>query len=146
MSKWPSVLGKRKKNDRVGPGYTFKEQPYVESNHMARSHSHALLDIAPQVAETFRIDPDVAELIEPAVFIGVAEDDCAAAVVERIQLSDVLSGVEALETIPTGDRSPESVPITILVMDATSATMYHVADPRTDPGLWPWKGMAGKPT
>jgi hypothetical protein len=108
---------------------------------MPRSHALMLLDIAPRVAETFRNDPDVGELLEPAVFIGVAEDECAAAVVERIQLTEAMSGLEFLETIPLGDRSPESVPIAVLVMDESSATIYHVADPRTDPELWPWTGI-----
>ncbi len=111
-----------------------------ESYPMQRAHSLVLLDIAPRVAETFRTDPEVADLLEPAVFVGVAEDECAAAVVERIQLTEVMSGVEFLETIPLGDRSSESVPIAILVMDKKSATFYHVADPRTDPALWPWLG------
>ena len=74
-----------------------------------KSYALPLLKIR-SVAETFRTDPDVGELLDPAVFIGVAADECAAAVVERIQLSEVLSGVELLETIPIGDQSPGSVP------------------------------------
>jgi hypothetical protein len=111
------------------------------TNRMASPHSLMLLDIAPQVAETFRTDPDVAKLLDPAVFVGVDEDECAAAVVERIQLTAVMSGVDLIEANPIGDKAPERLPIAVLVMDKTRATMYRVADPRTDPELWPWKGI-----
>jgi hypothetical protein len=108
---------------------------------MASPHSLMLLDIAPQIAETFRTDPDVAKLLDPAVFVGVDEDACAAAVVERLQLMEVMSGVDLIERIPMGNNRPEKVPIAVLVMDKTHATMYRVADPRTNPELWPWMGI-----
>ena len=119
------------------------KQPDFESNLMPRSHSIMLLNIAPLVAETFRTDPDVDELLEPAVFVGVAEDACAAAVVERIQLTEAMCGVKCTEAPPVGGQSASGAPIAVLVMDEQSATVYHVADPRVDPKLWPWTGPEG---
>lgn len=107
---------------------------------MLSHHSLMLQNIGPFVAETFRRDPDVEELLEPAVFVGVAEDGCAAAVVERIQLTEAMSGVNVREESPLGDPPSRGAPIEVLVMDEESATVYHVADPRQNPQLWPWSG------
>ncbi len=111
---------------------------------MPRLHAIVLRDIAPLVAEAFRTDPEVAELLDPAVFVGADEEDCAAAVVERIQLAEVMSGVEIIEEKSAGEDSLERGPIAVLVMDKTSATFYRVPDPRTDPELWPWMEVANK--
>jgi hypothetical protein len=107
---------------------------------MPRSHSIMLLNIAPLVAETFRTDPDIDELLEPAVFVGVDEDACAAAVVERIQLTEAMCGLKCTEAPSPGEQSGSGAPIAVLVMDEQSATVYHVSDPRVDPELWPWTG------
>jgi hypothetical protein len=111
---------------------------------MLSHHSLMLQNIGPLVAETIRSDPDVDELLEPAVFVGVAEGGCAAAVVERIQLTGAMSGVNVREEPPLGDPPPGRTQIEVLVMDEQSATVYHVADPRTEPQLWPWSGGDGK--
>ena len=77
---------------------------------------------APLVAEAFRTDPEVAELLDPAVFVGADEEDCAAAVVERIQLAEVMSGVQITEEESAQEDSLEGAPIAVLVMDRTSTT------------------------
>ncbi len=105
---------------------------------MARLHATVLREIAPQLAEAFRTDPEVAALFDPAVFIGSDEDDCAAAVVERLQLAEVMSGVKTIEGHPIKGAASEDTPIAVLVMDKTSATFYQVSDPRTAPETWPW--------
>jgi len=111
---------------------------------MLSHHSLMLQNIGPLVAEAFRSDPDVDQLLEPAVFVGVAEGGCAAAVVERIQLTGAMSGVDVHEEPPVEEPPPGGVQIEVLVMDEQSATVYHVADPRTEPQLWPWSGGEGE--
>jgi hypothetical protein len=118
---------------------------YLKENRMPRLHSTVLLDIALEVAEAFRTDPAVAELLDPAVFIGADEDDCAAAVVERLQLAEVMSGMEITQGSGMRDQTSNRAPIAVLVMDQTSATIYSVPDPRTDPELWPWTASREQP-
>jgi hypothetical protein len=107
---------------------------------MQRLHFTVLMDIAPQIAEAFRSDPEVDELFDPAVFIGADNDDCAAAVVERLQLAEVMSGVDIIHGNEAIEPTLDGRSIAVLVMDKISATFYSVPDPRTNPELWPWAG------
>jgi hypothetical protein len=43
---------------------------------MSDLHAIMLLDVAPKVAEMFRSDPGVAELIDPAVLVDANEEGC----------------------------------------------------------------------
>ncbi len=112
---------------------------------MPRLHATVLQEIAPLVAEAFRTDPEVDDLLDPALLIRADEEACAAAVVERIQLVEVMSRVEVTEEKSAQEDAAEGAAIAVLVMDNTSATFYRVPDPRTDPRCWPWMALESGP-
>src|SRR5438045_3547218 len=107
---------------------------------MSDIHAIMLLDVAPKVAEMFRTDPRVADLLDPAVLVDANEEGCVATVVERLQLTELMSGAELASGRPMQDPSPDNAPIAVLVMDENGATAYRVPDPRTHPNHWPWIG------
>ena len=108
---------------------------------MIGAHAIMLLSVAPDVAEMFRSDPKVADLLDPAVYISADEDGVLASVVERLQLTELISGLNQAELNPIWDEAPEGTAIAVLVTDENGATVYRVPDPRTDPNLWPWIGL-----
>jgi hypothetical protein len=108
---------------------------------MSSVHAIMLLSAAPKVAEMFRTDPKVAALLDPAVYIAADEDGLIASVVERLQLAELISGLDSAAWMPTSGESPTDAPIAVFVRDESSTTVYRVPDPRNDPELWPWMGL-----
>ena len=100
-----------------------------------------LFSVAPDVADMFRSDPKVADLLDPAVYISADEEGVLASVVERLQLTELISGQNQAGPNPIWDEAPEGAPIAVLVKDENGATVYSVPDPRTAPDLWPWMGI-----
>jgi hypothetical protein len=103
-------------------------------------HAVMLFDIAPRVAETFRNDPAVAALQDPAVLVEVVGEECAASIVERSELEEILSAATleegtSLQDIPGGDGL-----ISALIVDGDGASHYRIPDPRRHPNRWPWMG------
>jgi hypothetical protein len=108
---------------------------------MPSVHAIMLLDVAPKIAEKFKTDPSVAEFLDPAVLVNADEDGCVASIVERLQLTEMMSAAELTSGEPVGHESPDGAPIAVLVMDKSGATVYRVPDPRMDPQCWPWMGL-----
>jgi hypothetical protein len=100
-----------------------------------------LLSAAPKVAEMFRTNPRVAALLDPAVYIAADGEGVIASVVERLQLAELMSGLDSADWMPIWDESLEGAPIAVLVRDQSSTTVYRVPDPRNDPEQWPWMGL-----
>jgi hypothetical protein len=103
-------------------------------------HAVILFNIAPQVAEMFRTDPEVAALSDPAVLIDADGDEGVATVLERSELAEILSAATleegtSIQEVPDGEGL-----ISILVVDANGASHYRVPDPRIHPDRWPWMG------
>src|SRR5580692_8471940 len=103
-------------------------------------HAVMLFDMAPKIAETFRNDPTVAALRDPAVLVEVIGEESVASIVERSELEEILSGASleegtSLQHIPGGDGL-----ISALVVDGDGASHYRVPDPRLHPNRWPWMG------
>jgi UDP-N-acetyl-D-mannosaminuronic acid transferase (WecB/TagA/CpsF family) len=108
---------------------------------MSEVHAIMLLCAAPKVAEMFRSDPKVADLLDPAVYIAADGEGVIASVVERLQLAKLISGLDSADWMPTSRESAEAAPIAVLVRDESSVTVYRVPDPRNDPSRWPWMGL-----
>jgi hypothetical protein len=107
---------------------------------MPDGHAIMLVDMAPKIAELFRNDSRVAELLDPAVILDAYEQECEARLQERLQLTELMSGARLLHGVPVNAAPPEHAPILVLVIDKTGASTYHVPDPRTHPEEWPWMG------
>jgi hypothetical protein len=108
---------------------------------MSGVHAIMLLSAAPKVEEMFRRDPRVAALLDPAVYIAADGEGVIASVVERSQLTELITGLEPIDRKPIWDESLEGAPIAVLVRDESSTTVYRVPDPRNDPEQWPWMGL-----
>jgi hypothetical protein len=104
-------------------------------------HAIMLLSVAPRVAETFRTDPKVAAFLAPAVYIAADEDGVIASVIERLQLTELISGLDSTDWTPTLREAPEDAPIVVLVSDESGMAVYRVPDPRNDLERWPWMGL-----
>jgi hypothetical protein len=100
-----------------------------------------ILAVAPKVAEMFRSDPKIADLLDPAVYIAADDDGVIASVVERLELMQIVSRLRSNDLKPIWEKSPVGAPIAILVTDDCDAAVYRVADPRTCPDQWPWMGL-----
>jgi hypothetical protein len=100
-----------------------------------------LLAVAPKVAEMFRSDPKIADLLDPAVYIAADGDGVIASFVERLELVELVPGPRSSDRKPIWAKSPEEAPIAILVKDKCDVAVYRVADPRTCPDQWPWMGL-----
>ena len=103
-------------------------------------HAVLLFDIAPRVAETFRNDPTVADLRDPAVLVEVVGDEGMASVVERTELEEILSAGTLDEGTAIEDVSHGDGLISVLVVDGEGASYYRVPDPRVHANRWPWMG------
>jgi hypothetical protein len=103
-----------------------------------------LLDVAPKVAERFRADPKVAELVQPAVWIDANEEGCAAVIIERLEVIEALAPYESTNGRGVADPASEEAPITVVVVHHTGnppgAQTFNVPDPRKHPDRWPWMG------
>jgi hypothetical protein len=108
---------------------------------MSSVHAIMLLSAAPKVAEMFRIDPKVAALLDPAVYIAANEDGLIASVVKRLQLAELISGPVSADWTQILGETPEDAPIVVLVSDESGMAVYRVPDPRNDRELWPWMGL-----
>jgi hypothetical protein len=104
-------------------------------------HAIMLLTVAPSVAEMFRTDPKIADLLDPAVYIAADGGGVIASVVERLELTNLISSLQPKNGMPIWDKFPVDAPIAVLVIDRSSAAVYSVPDPRSDPALWPWTGL-----
>jgi hypothetical protein len=104
-------------------------------------HAIMILAVAPKVAEMFRSDPKIANLLDPAIYIAADDDGVIASVVERLELLEVVSRLRSNDLKPIWEKSPEEAPIAILVTDECDVAVYRVADPRTCPDQWPWMGI-----
>ena len=100
-----------------------------------------LLLAAPKVAEMFRTDPKVAELLDPAVYIGADEEGVIASIVERLKLMEPTLGMESTVRKAILENSPKGALIAVLVIDESGASAFHVPDPRSEPEQWPWMGL-----
>lgn len=103
-------------------------------------HAVMIFDIAPEVAETFRADPKVASLSDPAVLLEVQGAGCVASVLEESELIEILSAATLEEGIFFQDVPRGDGLISFLVVDEESASHYRVPDPRFTPKEWPWMG------
>jgi hypothetical protein len=100
-----------------------------------------ILAVAPKVADMFRTDPKIADLLDPAVYIAADDDGVIASVVERLELLKVVSELRSNALKPIWEKTSEEAPIAILVTDEGDVSVYRVADPRTCPDQWPWMGL-----
>jgi hypothetical protein len=102
-----------------------------------------LRSVASKVAEQFRTDPKVAEMIQPAVWIDADEEGCVAAILERLEAIEALSPFQPVGGQPLAIPKEEA-PITIVVVDhrrdREGARTFNVPDPRQHPDHWPWTG------
>jgi hypothetical protein len=112
----------------------------LKGNEMPDRHAMMLRDMAPKIAELFRNDPRVAELLDPAVILDAYEQECEARLQERLQLTVLMSGEQLLRGDPINTEPSPHAPITVLVIDKSGASAYRVPDPRTHPEGWPWMG------
>jgi hypothetical protein len=106
-------------------------------------HAILLLTAARDVAEMFHNDPKVADLLDPAVYIAADGDGVIASIVERLQLTELVAGLEPTARKPIWDESPPGASIAVLVKDDGGSEIYRVPDPRTNPDAWPWMGIEG---
>jgi hypothetical protein len=113
---------------------------------MPDAHALMLVDMASKIVELFRNDPRVTELLDPAVILDAYDQECEARIQERLQLTEVMSGVELLRGDPVNTEPSVQAPITVLVVDKRGASTYRVPDPRTHPEEWPWMGWGANET
>jgi hypothetical protein len=104
-------------------------------------HAIMLLSAAPGVAEMFRTDPRVAALVNPAVYIAADVNGVIASVIERLQITELISGPVSADWTQILGETPEDAPIVVLVSDESGMAVYRVPDPRNDRELWPWMGL-----
>jgi hypothetical protein len=104
-------------------------------------HAIMLLSAAPSVAAMFRTDPRVAALLNPAVYLAADVDGVIASVIERLQITELISRPVSDDWTQILGETPEDAPIVVLVSDESGMTVYRVPDPRNDLELWPWMGL-----
>jgi hypothetical protein len=104
-------------------------------------HAIILLGVAPKVAEMFRTDPHVAELLDPAIYVAADADECVVTVANGSELTKLIPDWELTHAERIDDESPRGAPIMALVMDESGVTIYRLPDPRTAPEVWPWMGL-----
>jgi hypothetical protein len=108
---------------------------------MENERTAVLVDVASKVAERFRTDPMVSELLDPAVFIAADGESCDATLLERLELIGMMSEIKIAPGEALDELADERA-IAVLVADKRGATIFMVPDPRTHPGLWPWTGLS----
>ncbi len=107
---------------------------------MLNPYTITLLNVAPSVAELFRTDREAAELIDPAVYIDVDGATPVIRIIERSLLIEAMTNAESIDARRFLDESPTDLPIAVLVINKSGATLFRVPDPRLHPELSPWRG------
>jgi hypothetical protein len=104
---------------------------------MASEHTIMLLDIASRVAEKLRTDASIANFLDPAVCIAAYDDGCDATLIERLEVTQIMSEIRTNEAEPVQATSVGPT-VAVLIADKSGATLFMLPDPRFYPGLWPW--------
>jgi hypothetical protein len=104
---------------------------------MASEHTIMLLDIASRVAEKLRTDPRIANFLDPSVCIAAYDDGCDATLIERLEVTQIMSEIRTNEAEPVQATSVGPT-VAVLIADKSGATLFMLPDPRFYPGLWPW--------
>jgi hypothetical protein len=99
-----------------------------------------LLDMAPKIAELFRNNPRVDELLDPAVVVDAYDQECDVRLHERLELTVLMSDEQLLRGDPINTEPSQHASITVLVIDKSGTSAYRVPDPRAHPEEWPWTG------
>jgi hypothetical protein len=120
----------RRPSGEYGPFRVNKNCP-KEGLAVRGTHAIMLLSLAPRLAAMFRIDPKIADLLDPAIYIAADGDGVIASVVERLELIDLLPGFQSRDLKPIWDKFPEEAPIAVLVTDSGDAgsTGSPIQDP-----------------
>ncbi len=145
--RWYVDKGQRPDEDKDQAVTAAVEQITVlGSRPMGDDHAATLLDIAPEIARQFRIDPRIAALIDPAVRIDADEEGFVATIIERLEIVGLLAAFETEKVPGFTAPSPEGKSILIVLADArapgTGVSMFNLPDPRTEPTSWPWSGSS----
>ena len=111
---------------------------------MANLYTTTFLNVTPRVAVMLRTDPEIAELIAPAVCIDVEGEAPVIRIIERSLLIEAMTNAELFDGIQFMDESLVDLPIAVLVINKSGATLFRVPDPRVHPELSPWSGCHRK--
>jgi hypothetical protein len=103
---------------------------------MPSEHTSTLLDVSARVAERLRTDPRVANYLDPAIYIAAFDEGCDATLLERLELTKIVSEIRCNRDQP--DATTVGPTVAVLVVDKHGATFYLLPDPRYYPAEWPW--------
>jgi hypothetical protein len=101
---------------------------------MSNDHTLTLQNVATRVAEKLRIDPRIANFIDPAVCIAAYEEGCDATLIERLELTKIMTEIFA----DPAEMATPGPSVGVLIVNKTGASIYMLPDPRVYPGRWPW--------
>ena len=68
---------------------------------MVHEHTTMLLDVATRVAERLRTDPQVGNMLDPAIFIAAFDDGCDATLLERMEIMHIVREIKCDPPEPT---------------------------------------------
>jgi hypothetical protein len=74
--------------------------------------------------------PWVAGLVNPAVYIAADVDGVIASVIERLQITELISGPVSADWAQILGETREDAPIVVLVSDESGMAIYRVPDPK----------------
>jgi hypothetical protein len=104
---------------------------------MANEHVTMLLDVAIRVAKRLRTDPQVANFLDPAIFIAAYDDGCDATLLERLEVMQIMQEIKCDSPEPAQSRCVGPF-VAVLIADKRGGTFYTLPDPRIYPTAWPW--------
>jgi hypothetical protein len=110
---------------------------------MSSDRTLTLLDVATRVAEKLRIDPIVANFIDPAICIAAYDEGCDATLVERLELTKMMAEIRSDPDDPD-DAPIVGQAVAVLIIDKRGASFYMLPDPRVYPRHWPWADSEDK--
>jgi hypothetical protein len=104
---------------------------------MANVRTTMHLDVAARVADRLRTNPQVENLLDPAILIAAFDDGCDAILLERLEVTHIMREINCDPPEPA-DPMCAGPFVAVLIADKSGGSFYTLPDPRIYPTAWPW--------